>query len=70
MNRYEMARYNAGLTQTDAAAKAGVSRNTIEKLERGFTVRPTAPVAQKLAEVYGMTVAELLELPADDRKAA
>lgn len=66
MNRYELLRYERGLTQGQVAEGAGIPVRTVRSVENE-TVRPTAPTAKALADFYGMTVAELLEL---DRKAA
>lgn len=68
MNRWELARYRAGLSQQDAAERAGVSRFTIDRLERGTTKRPQAPVTRKLADTYGVSVDFLLSL--DEKEAA
>lgn len=63
MNRWERARYRAGLSQLEAAERSGVTRQTIGRLESGTgPKRPQAPIARKLADTYGVTVDYLLGL--------
>lgn len=70
MNRFELLRYERGLTQGEVADGSGIPVRTVRSLEDANAGRPSAPTAKALADFYGMTVAELLELPTDDRKAA
>lgn len=60
MNRYELLRYEAGLTRAAAAAQSGIPLRTLRNIERGVTSRPSAPHAKALAELYDISVAELL----------
>jgi len=60
MNAARLARYEAGLSLTDAAEKAGVSYRTIARLEDGGHV--SAPSAKAVADAYDVTVARLLGL--------
>jgi len=47
------------MTAGELAAKSGVARNTISRIERGV-VEPQAGTLQKLAEALGVSVADLL----------
>ena len=58
MNRWRLLRFEAGLTKSELAARAGLSRKTIAELENGR--EPTGPTVKKLADAYGKTVAELV----------
>jgi transcriptional regulator with XRE-family HTH domain len=51
------ARFNAGLTQEQLGDAAGLSKQTISALENG--ARPQAPNAKRIADVLGVTAAEL-----------
>lgn len=55
-----IARYEAGLSIDEAAARSGVHPRTVRRIETGETVTPSAGVARKLADAYGVTVAQLL----------
>lgn len=66
MNRAKLIRYEKGLTSRAACVLAGISYPTLQRIEEGET--PSAPVAKKLADCYGVTVAQLLEL--DEEAAA
>lgn len=68
MNRFELARYEAGLTIAEAAEKAAVSVRTIRRAEDETTEQPTAPVVKALAGAYDKTVRWLLD--ADSKAAA
>lgn len=73
MNRFEQLRVERGLTQVAVAAGAGVSRGTIVRLEGAADPWPTAPVAKRLADFYGISVSQLLgteALPADQSEAS
>lgn len=52
------ARSRLGLTQAQAAARLGVSRQTINSIERG-KFEPTLKLAHGLAQLYGGTIEEL-----------
>lgn len=65
MNSYEIARYNAGLSVKDAAARASVHPRTIRRLENDEIPQASAPVAKALADVYGIPVAQLLGVSDD-----
>lgn len=61
------ARKNRGLTQEDAAEKAGVSRQTISKWETDET-SPDLFQAKKLAVLYGVTLDELTGYDEEQRQ--
>lgn len=63
---YEL-RKSAGLSQDELADKCGVSRQTVSKWERGECV-PDATSLIKLADVYEVTVDEIVRLAAADEK--
>jgi transcriptional regulator with XRE-family HTH domain len=54
-----IARAEAGMTAGELAAKSGVARNTISRIERGV-VEPQAATLHKLAEALGLSVADLV----------
>lgn len=60
MSPAKLARYEAGLTVEDAAARTGVHERTIRRIENGEISNPSAPIAKSLADAYGVTVAQLL----------
>lgn len=57
--RLEQARHQAGLTLEALAARAGVSRATLSRIERAET-SPTAAVLGRLCPVFGLTLSQLL----------
>ncbi|HSV66879.1 MAG TPA: helix-turn-helix transcriptional regulator [Mycobacteriales bacterium] len=52
-------RRNAGLTQTEAGAKAGLGRSSYSALERGEVVTLDPAVAQQLAGTFTVTVDQI-----------
>jgi|GEM_PF-4785296 len=66
MSRWEALRYARGVTRAELARETGISRSTLERLERPDspgrqqTKTPTAPVASALARFYGVAVEQLL----------
>src|SRR5215211_3382706 len=54
-----IARAEAGMTAGELAARSGVGRNTISRIERGL-VEPQAATLHKLAEALGISVAALV----------
>lgn len=48
-------RDDAGLTQEELAAKAGISRGTIANLETGAAKSPDAETVEALAEAFGLS---------------
>jgi len=67
MNRFQVLRYERGLTQREVAEGAGISRGTVMRLEQLRDPKPSGPVATALAEFYGLSLAALLGA---DREAA
>lgn len=53
------ARNNARLTQEEAAAKLGISRNTLSNYESYKTI-PDVEMGKKIASLYGMTVDQII----------
>ena len=53
------ARVNAGLTQDEVAEKLGKSKSTIVNYEL-YRSKPDIETAQKLAELYGMSVDNII----------
>lgn len=58
------ARELAGMTQSVAAQKIGVTEDTLGNYERGKTY-PDIPVLRKIEEVYGVNYNQLIFLPLD-----
>ena len=59
LTRLRAARERRALTQGELAVKAGVSRQTVVKIERGIEPRP--PTIRKLARALGVEPADLME---------
>jgi transcriptional regulator with XRE-family HTH domain len=55
-------RRKSGMSQLEVAARAGLSRNTIARYERG-AMQPTTMALINVARGLGCTIDELLELP-------
>lgn len=53
-------RLQAGLTQEQLADKIGVARSTVTQWESGWS-RPRMGVAEKLAQVFGVRVSEIVD---------
>ena len=64
-NRVRVARAELGLSQTDLARRAGVTRQTVSSIETGQSV-PSALLAFVLARGLGKAVEELFFLAGDD----
>ena len=58
MNAYRNARHRAEVSQTETAAKTGLSKDAISRIERGKR-RPNVETAAKLADAYGISLDEL-----------
>lgn len=56
------ARVNKGLTQSKAAEKLGVSKDTISNYERGKTF-PNADTIKRIEEVYEVGYNDIIFLP-------
>jgi len=62
-------RLNAGITLSKRAEHIGVSRRTLQDVERTGRM-PVAPVAKKFADFYGVEVTDLWPEPAPEDMAA
>lgn len=58
------ARINAQLPRAEVAKKVGKSENTITSYEQGRSV-PDVETAKALASLFGMSVDDIIFLPAD-----
>lgn len=58
--RFKQLRADAGLTQQDAATRAGIVMTHLQVVERG-TGNPTIAVIAALARAYGVTLQELFK---------
>jgi transcriptional regulator with XRE-family HTH domain len=56
------ARWRAGLTQEELAAKTGLSARTVSDIERGRVGQPRAATLRSLASALGMTEPETADL--------
>lgn len=65
MNRLKLLRFERGLTLEAVAEATGVGRQTLMRLERGDTTKPSAPTVKALADFYEVSVSELLGLDED-----
>lgn len=64
-NTLKIERAIKDMTQDALAAEIGVSRQTINSIEKNRYV-PSTVLALKIAKVFGKTVNELFELEAED----
>ena len=64
-NTINVQRAMKDLTQDDLAKKIGVSRQTINSIEKGRYV-PSTVLALKLSALFGVTVNEFFELEEGD----
>ncbi len=55
------ARVNAGLSQSEAAEKLGISMSTMNNYEKGATF-PDVPTIKKMEEVYGIGYDDIIFL--------
>ena len=63
MNRFRLARYEAGYSLAEAAAHAGVALGTVRRAEMTRAdAQLTAPIVKALADAYGKSVAWLLDV--------
>lgn len=54
-------RREKGLTQEELAKDSGIAYATLVKLEQGLLVNPTLKTLQKLADVFKITIDELIK---------
>jgi transcriptional regulator with XRE-family HTH domain len=59
--RTQKLRVTAGLTQEQAARKAGITRQHLQRLEYGMA-NPKAETLFELAKIYNLSIAELLNV--------
>ena len=64
-NRIKIERAILSITQDELAQKIGVSRQTVNSIEKGRYV-PSTVLALKMAAVFGKHVDEIFELEDDD----
>ena len=60
-NLVKVFRLQAGLTQEELAKATGVSRQTVNSIEKGRYI-PSLPLALKLARLFGRPVEEIFTL--------
>jgi transcriptional regulator with XRE-family HTH domain len=60
--RLRDARKGSGLSRERAAVAAGLSASTVFRYEEG-TAQPRVDIAARLADVLGVTLADLLDAP-------
>jgi transcriptional regulator with XRE-family HTH domain len=60
MNRFRLARFETGLRLYEAAERSGIAVSTLSRIEAGQR-QPTAPQTKALADLYGKSVAWLLD---------
>jgi DNA-binding XRE family transcriptional regulator len=65
MNRFELLRYERGLTQAEVAEGSGIPVRTIRSLEVGDP-KPSAPTAKALASFYEISISDLLGVESRD----
>lgn len=56
------ARVNAGLTQSDAAEKLGITKDVVSNWERHKTY-PDAQMIPKIEQAYGVEYSQIIFLP-------
>lgn len=61
VNRIKECRLRQGMTQEDLAQMVGVSRQSINSIERGRYI-PSLPLALRFANLFKCTVDDLFEL--------
>lgn len=67
-NRLRILRAEHGWSQAELAARLGVSRQTVNALERG-RYAPSLPLAFRIARLFGKPIEEIFQ-PDDERDAA
>ncbi|BBB32515.1 XRE family transcriptional regulator [Thermotomaculum hydrothermale] len=66
-NKIKVFRAMYDLTQEDLAKKVGVSRQTINSIEKGKYV-PSVVIALKMAKVFGVNVEEIFTLEEENNE--
>lgn len=65
--RLQLARKRAGLTQQELCQKAGLSYSTLAKIERGAIRSPSVFTVANIANVTGVPLEELLDIPGAEK---
>lgn len=60
----------AGLTQAEAAKKAGMNKSSYSDLEHGRFASPTVSTLEKVAELFGVDACDLIGNDKPPRKAS
>jgi len=58
----QILRKDKGLTQEELAKESGIAYATIVKLEQGLLDNPTLKTLQKLADVFKISIDELIKI--------
>ena len=58
----QILRKDKGLTQEELAKESGIAYTTIVKLEQGLLDNPTLKTLQKLADVFKISIDELINI--------
>jgi transcriptional regulator with XRE-family HTH domain len=69
MNRLQLLRYERGLSRAQVAGAVDLSTKQLGLIERG-KANPRPATAKALADFYGITVAELLDVNGNDAPVA
>ncbi len=64
-NRIKVLRAEKNLTQEELAKKIGLSRQTINSIEKGKYV-PSVLIALKMAKVFGVSVEEIFSIEGEE----
>lgn len=67
LNSLKVHRARLDLTQEQLADRIGVTRKSINAIERGHFV-PSTVLALRMAQVFGVPVEEIFTLPSDDAR--
>lgn len=62
-NKFRIARMSKGYTQTELARQTGISRATINSIERGHNQRPSDETMIVLAEFLGCSIEDIFSTP-------
>ena len=65
LNSLEVHRARLDLTQADLAERVGVTRKSVNAIERGHDV-PSTVLALRIARVFDVPVEEIFALPGDE----
>ncbi len=68
-NRIRVLRAERNWTQADLASRLEVSRNSVNAIENG-KYDPSLPLAFRISDVFEMSIEEIFQREAADKKAA